>query len=56
MAPNTNLLKGWDVIWGNPQTFYEDLIAAISAFPYVGDVTKVDWVIADSCDFIGYDL
>ena len=56
MAPNTNLLKGRDVVWGNPQTLDDDFLVAISAFPCIGDVTEVDWVIAHSGDFIGYDV
>ena len=56
MAPNTNLLKGRDVVWGNPQTLDDDLLAAISAFPYICDVSEANWVVTHSCDFIGYDV
>ena len=56
MALNANLLKSRDVVWGNPQTLDDDFLAAISAFPYIGDVTEVNWVVTHSCDFIGYDV
>jgi len=53
---NTHLLNGLVIFHANPQRFDGDFLAAISAFPYVGNSTEGDRVITYSGDFTGYDI